>query len=716
MKRTILLLGICVLCIQGIQAQEKMYVHRSDKMTQGVLLSVLDSLTFVNESVLLHLKDQNPSTYSMTAIDSLSFGDNSLQIKIHYSDNGIEVVNPLAFEGVSISVDNGDVIVTSTISEEVEYILSGTVSDGMFKIYSDKKLILTLNGVNITNADGPAINIQSGKKITVNLAEGTTSTLTDGKKYADSGSEDMKGCFFSEGQLIFNGEGALYVQGNKKHGICSDDYLLVKSGNITVTGAASDGVHANDYIRIDGGSVTVTSDSDGLDGDEGYIEINGGKVQITSTSDDVKGIKCDGTFTMNGGEIYMSVSGNQSKGIKTKSDLRINDGTIQIQTTGSVAVVNNDPSYCTGIKCDQTVYIAGGSVIITSTGTAGKGISTDGDLIISGGNVQITTSGNGGTYTDANSVLDSYSATCMKSDGNIHITSGTVTVKSTGSAGKGISADGEIVFGAENTEGPVINATTTGARFLVSGRGESADYANPKAIKSIGNLTSHSGTFTIRCSQDGGEGMESKNILTINDGVYDIETYDDAINAANQIVINGGYVYCYSSGNDGIDSNGTLTVTGGIVIASGTNTPEDGFDCDRNTFSITEGVLIGTGGSSSTPTSAACTQRSVLYSTSSATSGNLINIQDASGTNVFTYKIPRSYQTMTLLFSSADLKANTNYTIYTGGSISGGEDFHGYYTGGVYTSGTKATTFTTSSMITTLGNSGGGGGGGRPGH
>ena len=715
MKRTILLLGICALCIQGIQAQEKMYVHRSDKMTQGVLLSVLDSLTFVNESVLLHLKDQNPSTYSMTAIDSLSFGDNSLQIKIHYSDNGIEVVNPLAFEGVSISVDNGDVIVTSTISEEVEYILSGTVSDGMFKIYSDKKLILTLNGVNITNADGPAINIQSGKKITVNLPEGTTNTLTDGKKYADSGSEDMKGCFFSEGQLIFNGEGALYVQGNKKHGICSDDYLLVKSGNITVTGAASDGVHANDYIRIDGGSVTVTSDSDGLDGDEGYIEINGGKVQITSTSDDVKGIKCDGTFTMNGGEIYMSVSGNQSKGIKTKSNLRINDGTIQIQTTGSVAVVDNDPSYCTGIKCDQTVYIAGGSVIITSTGTAGKGISTDGDLIISGGNVQITTSGNGGTYTDANSVLDSYSATCMKSDGNIHITSGTVTVKSTGSAGKGISADGEIVFGAENTEGPVINATTTGARFLVSGRGESADYANPKAIKSIGNLTSHSGTFTIRCSQDGGEGMESKNILTINDGVYYIETYDDAINAANQIVINGGYVYCYSSGNDGIDSNGTLTVTGGIVIASGTNTPEDGFDCDRNTFSITGGVLIGTGGSSSTPTSAACTQRSVLYSTSSATSGNLINIQDASGTNVFTYKIPRSYQTMTLLFSSADLKANTNYTIHTGGSISGGEDFHGYYTGGVYTSGTKATTFTTSSMVTTLGNSGGGGGG-RPGH
>ena len=94
MKRIILLSGICALCIQSILAQEKMFVHRSDKITQGVLLSVLDSMTFVNEAVLLHLHDQDAPTYSMTEIDSLSFGDNSLQIKILYSDTGIEIVNP----------------------------------------------------------------------------------------------------------------------------------------------------------------------------------------------------------------------------------------------------------------------------------------------------------------------------------------------------------------------------------------------------------------------------------------------------------------------------------------------------------------------------------------------------------------------------------------------------------------------------------------------
>ena len=71
MKRIILLSGICALCIQSILAQEKMFVHRSDKITQGVLLSVLDSMTFVNEAVLLHLHDQDAPTYSMTEIDSL---------------------------------------------------------------------------------------------------------------------------------------------------------------------------------------------------------------------------------------------------------------------------------------------------------------------------------------------------------------------------------------------------------------------------------------------------------------------------------------------------------------------------------------------------------------------------------------------------------------------------------------------------------------------
>ena len=62
------------------------------------------------------------------------------------------------------------------------------------------------------------------------------------------------------------------------------------------------------------------------------------------------------------------------------------------------------------------------------------------------------------------------------------------------------------------------------------------------------------------------------------------------MNASKSIVINGGNIYCYSSGNDGVDSNGTLTITGGTIVSIGTTSPEEGFDCDQNTFKITGGT------------------------------------------------------------------------------------------------------------------------------
>lgn len=77
--------------------------------------------------------------------------------------------------------------------------------------------------MNIVNPSGAAINIQSGKRVFVVSPDGTENTLVVGSSYVLTDGEDMKGCFFSEGQLIFSGGGKLRVTGNYKHGICSDD-------------------------------------------------------------------------------------------------------------------------------------------------------------------------------------------------------------------------------------------------------------------------------------------------------------------------------------------------------------------------------------------------------------------------------------------------------------------------------------------------------------
>ncbi len=676
--------------VAAMAADDAIYVAGTDGQTVGANLSAVDSLSFTqgSDSLLLSVGGAQMKQ-SLAEVDSVYFDELSKKIVINYTANGMKILNPKLFDGVNIAVDGNDVIVTSTASDEFEYVLQGESSDGMFKIYSDKKFILTLNGLTLTNNDGPAINIQSGKKTTLMLADGTVNNLTDGKKYTACGEEDMKATLFSEGQIVVEGNGTLNVTGLKKHGICSDDYVKVNSGTVNVLSAASDGIHANDYVSINGGVLNITASSDGIDGDEGYIEINGGETTVNISSDACKGVKCDGAITMTA-------------------------GSLTVNTSGGVEVTDGDPSYCTAVKTDADFSISGGTLTVVSTGEAGKGISVDGNVNITGGVINISTSGNGATYTNTESVTDSYAATGIKADGNINILGGQVTVTASGSAGKGISADGTLTIGdADNS--PVVNVTTTGAKFYVSGYGENADYANPKAIKSVGDLTVNNGQITVKCAQDGGEGLESKATLTINGGLIEAETYDDGINASTNITINGGKVYCNSSGNDGIDSNGTLTVTGGLVVSSGTREPEEGFDCDDNTFTITGGVLVGTGGGSSTPTTSTCTQNSLLYSAS--LSGKLIHIEDASGNTVLTYQVPSKYNnSVKLLFSDAALTQGTTYTVYTGGTISGAEEFHGYYIGGTYSGGTKATTFTPTSRVTTIGSSsGGGGGGGRPG-
>ena len=101
------------------------------------------------------------------------------------------------------------------------------------------------------------------------------------------------------------------------------------------------------------------------------------------------------------------------------------------------------------------------------------------------------------------------------------------------------------------------------------------------------------------------------------------------------------------------------------------------------------------------------------------TQNTLFHISAADGTDILTFNIPRTLQQMTLLFSSPALKSGSGYTIHTGGTVAGGTDFYGLYSGATYSGGPQAATFTTSSMVTTIGSysgrPGGGGGGGRPG-
>lgn len=724
MKRISAILAILALCIAS-HAQNILHVHKGNNVIFEKSIDQIDSIKFQGSNSIFNFNNDY-MVFPVADIDSVTFSDDTLlasnDIYIIWNGDNVTIINPLAGAGVDISNSGAQVSVNVTSAiQDIVYHLSGTTSNGYFYMTPNKRFTLSLEGVNITNSAGPAIDILVDKKTNVILANNSENFLTDG-----SGST-KKAALQSKSELVFNGSGTLTVNGNVKNGIHSDDYVQINSGNIVVASAVADGIHC-DYFIMNGGSLNITSNGDGIDGDNGYIEINDGTILINTPGADTKSIKCDSTLSINGGLITINNSGNQSKGLKSKSVININGGTLTVTASGTTVLesttAGNDPSYCSAIACDGNINITGGTITLTlpASNEGGKGISCDSTLSITGGTLNITTAGNGVVYTVSGSTKDAYTSACIKSDGAVNIQGGYITCSSTGNGGKGINCEGEIIIGkvGEMDSLIVLNVSTSGAHIAISSTGgggwpggggpggNQGDYANPKGIKAEGNLTINSGIVNVNCTQntEGGECLESKNIWTINGGhLTATSNYDDAINASNRLNIKGGTIYAASNNNDAIDCNGSIYVTGGFTIAAASKTPEEAIDCDNNTFSITGGTFIGThvnGNMFSSPTASQCTQHSLKYI---GASNNAVQIvRDSDNTVILTFKIPTlsgsggggwpgggsSSGNACMTFTSPELTQGS-YTLKYGGTITGGTEWHNYYTGATYSGGSNKT-------------------------
>lgn len=476
--------------------------------------------------------------------------------------------------------------------------------------------------------------------------------------------------------------------------------------------ATADCMKADGTLTVSNGSITAMST--GVSGDclssDLALSVTGGSISTTVSGASGDCISSATTLDIQGGNLSVICRGSSSKGLKSTGNLNVGGGAMTFAMSGAVALEATatsgryDPSYCTALKTDADLSVSGGTITVTHSGTAGKAVSADGNIGISGGTLVLTVSGGpSSTFTNTSGATDIAAGDCLKADGSMTITGGTITATATGNSCDAISSDGAMTIGTlGNDATPVVSASAAGARTLVSG----SDYSTPKAIVSFGNLIINGGKTTANTTQNGAEGIESKTTITVNGGIIEATSYDDGINAATKITVNGGSIYAYASNNDGMDSNGTFAFTGGTIVTSGANAPEEGFDCDQNNFAISGGTLIGTGGATSTPTAASSTQRTILYK-ATGSAGTIVQLK-ANGTTVMIYKIPRTYSgggggpggggstPMTMLLSMPGLATGVTYTIYTGGTVSGGTEFHGYYTGGATVSGTTtlAKTFT----------------------
>ena len=308
--------------------------------------------------------DENDSAYN-------DYVENSPWNKVVYIDfNGDEVTINNPVTGVAINPDGAHLTVTN-LSGPVKFVVSGETSNGSLKFYGDKRFQLYLNGVDITNPTGAAINNQGNKSLYVVLAEGTVNTLHDGSTYTMVDEEDQKAALFSEGQIIFSGNGALHAYATGRGGIRSDDYIRIRPGvNIYVNSVALDGIRANDGIIIDGGVINVETSGIGAKGmrSGGPMVVNGGRFTAINSGDTrislIDGIAdttacaalaCDTLLTVNDGIMRLKATGDGGKGINAKQDVVFYKGTLVAVADGSREI--KKPK---GVKIGGNFNISGG--------------------------------------------------------------------------------------------------------------------------------------------------------------------------------------------------------------------------------------------------------------------------------------------------------------------------------------------------------------------
>ncbi|MCH5212709.1 MAG: carbohydrate-binding domain-containing protein [Oscillospiraceae bacterium] len=546
--------------------------------------------------------------------------------------------------GVEGAEVNGNIV---TITAVGDYIIEGTLDDGQIVISDSlgKKdaVNITLQGVNVTCSDSAPFN-GGGGKIGITLADGTTNIFTDLGKYTNyTTSKDPKGCFYSRRDLDIGGSGTLVVNGNVKNGlVCGADLKIKRGANLDVT-AANNAVKGDNGVEFTNktGTVNITSGGDGIksdaidtdivetgaiEADKGYVLIEGGTFTINAEGD---GIQADNYCTITGGNITIN---SVTEGIKANEvDLPIlaDDAVVEGEYINGKITISGGTLDITsgedGIEAAELVDISGGTISIIVGGgssksysddTSRKGIKADTDINISGGNITV------------NSSDDS-----IHSNWNVTITGGEMNL-ATGD--DGVHADYTLTLGTENggdedftidiatsyegIEGSVINILS-GTTYLYAtddGVNAAGDYTEDGILAA--SITTFAGPGG---NQPGGPGGNRP-------GGPDWGADDSA--PYGMLYIKGGRTYVEANG-DGLDSNGSIEMSGGIVLVNGPTSGGNGVfdkgDSSSDYFKVTGGTLIGAGTSDMAVTPTVTGQSYFLQSNGNGSAGTPMKINNA---------------------------------------------------------------------------------------
>lgn len=569
--------------------------------------------------------------------------------------------------GSGVSINNA----TVTISKEGCYLISGELEDGQIIVDAgdSDKVQLVLDNASIHCSTGSAILVRNADKVKVTLAADSENELSDGTEY-QTDDDNPDAALFSKDDLVINGSGSLTVQGNYKHGIAGNDDLVITGGRLTVN-SLSHALRGKDSVAILDGTFVLTSQKDGIqasnteDSTKGWVQIDGGNFTIQSSGDGIQAETnlsiYDGSFTITsgggavngadhtenrgggfgrpGGNRPDSANGQTSpempsqpaEGGQTPSEMPSQPAEGEQSSSGNesdyselifdpddfddTSTDDSDITVSTkGIKAGNALLIQQGTFVIDSADDA---IHSNYSVTIDGGSFQLS-SGDDGIHAEAYLNINGGTTTIAESyegleAAQIHISGGTTQVFS--------SDDG-------------LNATGGSSFELVDGL---------LVLKDISSSDTEQ-TF-------GGRG-----------GMFEVEDNCD-------ITISGGNLTVTTSNGDGIDSNGSLNVSGGTVLVFGSSSGGEGALDYTGSSSISGGTLVALGSSGMAQSMEPDDSHATLMVTWDEVqpAGTRLTLCTQQGEILCSLQSTNSFQTAVI--STDSLSAGQEVSLYTGGTV-----------------------------------------------
>lgn len=431
---------------------------------------------------------------------------------------------------------------------------------------------------------------------------------------------------------------------------------------ITLSGSsASASGSSSSSVKVDGGTVTINSGGT-------YVisgELTDGRIVVNAPKADVRLVLSGVSITSSDGPaIDVQDAGNAIVVLAKDSKNTLTDGatyasgqeataalfssdTLTVTGTGSLDVTG---SHKDGISSKNGLIITGNTTI--NVKAADDGLRGKDYLVVEAGTLTVEAGGDGLKSSEGNDETKGFislgkaSVTLTSSDDAITATTD-VTVKDTTLT---ITAGGG-------------QANATVEEQAAPGQESTADSTtpSPKGINAGVSYTQDSGSVTVNAAD---EGLQAP-FINVAGGELSIAAGDDGINASNGdhvieghenadtesddgsvLTISGGEVEVSYASSDGIDSNGSAYVKGGIVVVSGQAGEMDGA-VDANG----ETQLVGVTGSPS------------------VSAGDTLTVTDSSGSQVASVKVDFTAAAITVL----GLTEGQQYTVATssGGSATG---------------------------------------------